>query len=155
MTVARMTSASRRGTVILLLIGWLIALALPVGDHVGTSAGTVYGFTVLLLGWMATLALLPAWFANPLFLWICWLLWSDRPPTRRWALVRGSALVLLGLSALLWKSASYVMPDQVTQYRIGFWVWMAVMLAAGAAAIADARRSLNNAYPTHNIPKIG
>ena len=136
-----MTEAARRITAFILIAGWLLSIVLPV-TYGGNSdpIKLVRGWDVLLLGYMGLMVFLFSWYANILFAFICYLLLRRRPVPKGWGIALGIVTILFSLESFAWESLSKVTPSPIFGYFIGFWVWLAVMVASGASIILSARQ---------------
>jgi hypothetical protein len=92
-------------------------------------------WSILLLGWLPVGSLAHAtWWANPL-LFIAWFLIFVR--VRSLASVFAAATLALAASFMLAKTVMTNeggVPNPVTGYRMGYWLWLASMVAACVAA---------------------
>lgn len=142
-------TTSWRTLAIVLGLGWAASLALPVATF-GAGEGEIwYGWSVLLGGWLGFFFGQFAWLANLLFGIALVLLVRGGPPLV-WGLMMGVLTTMLAAHALAWDT---VYRDgggsaPVLAYWSGYYLWIAVTLAAGAglcaAAVIGDRRVVEN-----------
>jgi hypothetical protein len=130
---------SWRAVAIVLGLGWAASLALPVA-RLGDGAGELWqGWTVLMLGWLGFFLGQFAWLANLLFATALVLLVRGRPPLV-WGIMIGVLTSMLAAHALSWTSVYREggSTAPVLSYGSGYYVWIAVIFAAGAILCAAA-----------------
>jgi hypothetical protein len=137
MMLAFWTLRARRWTAFALGLAWLVSLGLPAAYL--TRSEAPQGFVILLLGWIAVMALQPAWLGN-LLIWIVLpLVALSEWPRRRALRFCGGALIICATAALFWRD----LPDDagsnlITAYGAGYYLWMIAVLGSGIAALATA-----------------
>jgi len=124
---------------VVLGLGWVASLALPVATFGAAEGETWYGWSVLLFGWLGFFLGQFAWIANFLFATALILLVRGRPPLV-WGLMVGVLTSALAAHALSWdvvyQTGGGTAP--VLSYWSGYYLWVAVTFAAGAALCAAA-----------------
>jgi len=147
---------SWRAVAIILGLGWAASLALPVATFGAGQGETWYGWSVLLLGWVGFFLGQFAWVANLLFATALVLLVRGRPPLV-WGLMVGVLTSVLAAHALSWdmvyQTGGGTAP--VLAYWSGYYLWVAVTFAGGAALCAAAvvterrveRRGIGRTFP--------
>jgi hypothetical protein len=120
-------------------LGWAASLALPVATFGEGSGELWYGWTMLLLGWLGFFLGQFAWLANLLFAAALVLLARGRPPLV-WGMMLGALTSMLAVHALSWTKVHRTGGGtvDVLAYGSGYWLWVAVTFAAGAALCAAA-----------------
>jgi hypothetical protein len=121
-----------------LLILWAVTIALPVAtirscDSVVRNTGV----DILAAGWLGPLIGQFAWLANPLLLLLGAFAFSGKLDGSGRGKIFGAVLCLLVVNALFWSRWSVEGCDhvQITDYHMGYWLWIATVATSGGLAI--------------------
>lgn len=129
-------AAARKAIVLVLLLPWLAALALPVAIN---RQGVFTGATILLLGLMGPLIGQFGWLGNPLLLVGLRRIWPTGKPRDLTAdRVIGGLLALLFVNSLFWTDIPTDAGSDPIMRAIGYHLWM-TSVAAGAMTLLLSR----------------
>jgi hypothetical protein len=137
---------SWRSIALVLGLGWAASLALPVATFGDAHGELWYGWAVLLLGWLGFFLGQFGWIANLLFAATIILLVRGRPPLV-WGLMIGVLTSLLAAHALSWTSIYQTGGGTapIMAYWSGYYLWVLVTFAAGAALCLAALNDVRHA----------
>lgn len=125
-----------------ILACWAVSLLVPAVDTATSSgANAPTGWDIAMIGWLGPLTGQFGWFANLLLIPAIGLAAGQYGRAPRARLIIGSVMLILALNSALWVDIPLDSGrDEITSYRIGYWLWMAAISSCGLWLVGSGHR---------------